>query len=649
MVLPSNLSIGMDLSKALELEDFVLDLEITANRGDCLSVIGIAREIAALTGQSLRFPSCRITKGRKQEEGQVGIEIEDLDLCPYYSARLIRNVKVEPSPQWLYRKILISGGIPINNVVDITNYVLWEIGQPLHAFDCQLLQGKKIIVRRARKNEFLVTLDGVRHELDEEMLVIADLTHPVALAGIMGGEDTQVTDSTVDVLLESAYFDALSIQKTSRKLGLTTEASSRFARQVDPLAVRKALDRASLFIGEVAGGELEEKVLEKGQLPVRRKQVTLRPARVHRILGSRITPLRMKTILNNLQFQVEERGKNWQVDIPSFRPDISREIDLIEEIIRFYGYNELRVSLPSLVGKNIGENLEEQGKEEVRELLRGLGFYEVISIPFAEEESFRKMNLDSQKKIRIRNPLSSQQEFLMTHLFPRLLKILSYNLTQNIEKIRIFELSEVFPNANSLKEATLIGGLVCEDNFDFFSLKGIVEALLEDLGVGAVEFVPCECSYLCGEQRASVLKENVVLGALGRLNQEITSNLKLLSSVYLFEFDFSRLVAFSQERKMFRRLPKFPALRRDLAIVVEERIPAEQVKKEILKAGKWLEEVEVFDLYRGKGIQVGHKSLTFSLVFRAPDRTLRDEEVDRVQQRIVNLLKAGLGADIRKE
>jgi len=650
MILPSNLSIGVKLSQALDLEDTVLDLEITPNRGDCLSLIGIAREVAALVGESLHFPPCEIKGKKEQTESQIiNIEIRDTDLCPYYSARLIKNIKVEPSPLWLRCKILTAGIKPINNIVDITNYVLWEIGQPLHAFDYQLINGSKIIVRRARKDEFLVTLDGVRRQLNEDMLVIADLARPVALAGIMGGEDTQVTDSTRDILLESAYFDSLSIQRTSRRIALTTEASYRFERKVDPLGVRKALDRASLLIEKIARGEVEKKVLEEGKLPIRRKWVVLRPARVHRILGSKIAPLRMKTILENLQFKVEEKGKDWKVNIPSFRPDVNREIDLIEEIVRFYGYNRLKMTLPSLTGKRIGEGLEEQLKEAAREILKGLGFWEVISFPFSEGDLFEKMKLSFKEKIKIRNPLSSQQEFLMRYLFPRLLKIAFYNLTQNIERLRIFELCEVFQSIHPLKEITSIGALVYEKNFDFFSLKGIGEALLESLNIKGVEFIPCQCFYLSSKQRASVMKEKVELGVLGKLEQEIAKNLELPSSIYLFEFNFSRLITFSSKKKRFHPLPKFPALRRDLAIVVKEKIPAEKVKQEILKGGKWLEKVEIFDLYRGKEIPPEYKGLTFSLVFRAPDRTLRDEEVNDVQGRIVSLLRTKLGASLREK
>jgi len=646
MALPSHLSLGMSLSKALELEDIILDLEITPNRGDCLSVIGIAREIAALRGKDLHLPSWKVKEKERGTSDEIQIEIKDPELCPYYSARLIRGVKVGPSPLWLWRKILISGGKPINNIVDITNYVSWEMGQPLHAFDYGLLEGKRIIVRRAKRGESLIALDGIKRELDEDILLIADSARPIALAGVMGGEDSQVRAHTEDILLESAYFDPLSIQRTSRRTGLSTESSCRFERRVDPSGVKKALDRASLLIQTIAGGELENRV-EAGKLPKEKKWTILRPSRVSRILGSRITSSRIRTILERLWFEIEEREKDWKISIPSFRPDISREIDLIEEIVRFYGYNRLKISLPSLGGEETGEDSEEQTRETVREVLKGLGFYEVIASPFSGEDVFKKANLSPGERIRVRNPLSSEQEFLTTHLFPHLLKVASYNLAQSIEQLRIFELADVFQKIPSLKETPWVAGLILEKNFDFFSLKGIVESLLEGLGIEGIEFSPSGHSYLSSKQRASVKKEGVVLGILGRLREKVGKDFELPSPTYLFEVDFSSLLSFSRKKKRFNPLPKFPSLRRDLALVVKEKTPAEKVREGILRGGKWLEKVELFDFYRGEGVSAGYKGLAFSLTFRAPDRTLRDEEVDEIQQNVVKLLKNELGVNLR--
>ncbi len=650
MVLPSYLSSGINLSEALDLEDIVLDLEITPNRGDCLSILGIAREIAALTHHPLHLPSYRIREEKVSSLEEVQIEIRDSDLCPYYSARLIKNVKVGPSPLWLWQKIVLSGAKPINNVVDITNYLLWEMGQPLHAFDYRLITDHRIMVRRAKNDEILITLDEIERELDEDMLVIADAAAPIALAGVMGGQDSQVTPATQDVLLEAAYFDPVSIQRTSRRIGLSTEASHRFEKTVDPSGVRKALDRAAFLLQTVAGGKIEGPIREAGSLPAKKRWTFLRPSRTRRILGSQISSGKMKQILENLQFDVEEKEKSWRIGIPSFRPDINREIDLIEEIARFYGYNRLRISFPPLGGEESREPLEELYRKKTREILKGLGFYEVIASGLSEESLFKKASFSLKDEIKIRNPLSTQGEILTSHLFPRLLAIVAHNLNQGIEELRIFELAPIFKKDHPFQETPFLAGLVSEKGFDFLSLKGIGETLLDGLDIKEVEYTPCDCPYLSPQQRAEVKKGETPIGRLGRLNQKIAENFQLSFPLYLFEYVFPYLLSSHSLEKRFKPLPKFPSIRRDLALVVKEEIPAERVKEKIIKAGgKWLEKTEFFDIYRGGSIPPHYKSLAYSLTFRRSDRTLKDEEVDSIQQAIVKLLKEQLGASLRRE
>ncbi len=650
MVLPSYLRSGINLSEALDLEDTVLDLEITPNRGDCLSILGIAREIAALTHQKLHLPSYKIREERVGSLDEIQIEIRDSHLCPYYSARFIKGVKVGPSPLWLWQKIALSGAKPINNVVDITNYVLWEMGQPLHAFDYRLITDHRIIVRRAENHEILITLDGMERELDEDMLVIADAAVPIALAGVMGGQDSQVTQTTQDILLEAAYFDPVSIQRTSRRVSLSTEASHRFEKTVDPSGVRKALDRAAFLLQTVAGGKIEGPIREAGRLPARKRWTFLRPSRTHRILGSRISSGRMKQILESLQFDVVQNEKSWSIGIPSFRPDINREIDLIEEIARFYGYNRLRISFPPLGGEESGEDLEELYRKKIGEILKGLGFYEIIANSLSEESLFKKAGFSPTQEIKIRNPLSTQGEVLTSHLFPRLLAIVGHNLNQGIDQLRIFELASVFKKNHPFQETPLLAGLVLEKGFDFLSLKGIGETLLDGLDIKEVEYTPCDCSYLSPRQRAEVKKGKTPMGRLGRLNQKIAENFQLSFPIYLFEFVFSYFVSSRTKEKRFEPLPKFPSIRRDLALVVKEEIPAERVKEEIVKAGGgWLEKVEFFDIYRGGSVPPRYKSLAYSLTFRCSDRTLKDEEIASIQQAIVRLLKEQLGASLRGE
>jgi phenylalanyl-tRNA synthetase beta chain len=648
MILPPDAPLGQNLSQALELEDVILDLEVTPNRGDCLSVMGISREIAALTSSHLRAPPSSLRKGKMGPAHLMRIKIQDPDLCPYYSARLIRNVRVGPSPLWLWRYILISGGKPINNVVDITNYILWEMGQPLHAFDYSTLHGRKIIVRRAKKREILITLDGVKRELSEDVLVIADSTNAVALAGIVGGENTQVQSYTQDVLLEAAYFNPVCIRRTSRRLGLATEASSRFEKGVDPLMVREALDRASVLIQEIAGGKMEEGLWEEGKVPWRKRKVSFRPSRARRILGTGITSPQMKKILTRLTFGVEG-GRIWKVWIPSFRSDISREIDLIEEVARVHGYGRISTELPPLGDGKPGEDREERIRGKIRQILKGLGFFEVIGVSFSGEDIFEKAHLPLKMGTKVRNPLSSQQEILSSHLFPHLLEIASYNLNQGEDRLRIFELNDVFQKVPDLKEKLTLGGLILESNFDFLSLKGVAETLLEGLNIEGVEFTPCSCPYLSLKERLLIRKEGVTMARLGRISRDLAGGFEVPSSIYLFEFEVNSLCSESRPIQRFRPLPRFPALQRDLSLVVKEEIPARKVKDCIMESGgEWLEEVKFFDLYRGGSIPAGYKSLAYSLTFRSPRRTLTDNEVDRVQQEIVHSL-GKLGISLRQE
>ena len=650
MILPSPSPLGKSVSHALDIEDTVFDLEITPNRADCLSIIGVAREISALTGAKLSIPFYKIDEGEEKEGNAIEIEIQAPDLCPHYTAQLIRDVSIGPSPLWLRQRVLASGAKPINSIVDITNYVLWEMGQPLHAFDYHLIESQKIIVRRARRNEVLISLDGIERRLDESMLVIADSAKAVALAGIMGGENTQVQSHTRDILLESAYFNPISIRQTSRKIGLSTEASYRFERGIDPLGVKKALNRAAFLIQKFTEGKIEEGIIEEGEPLKEKRKIFFRPWRARHILGSRVPSSTMNKILCRLQFGVEERKEGWEVTVPSFRQDVNREVDLIEEIARFYGYNKMKATLPSLSSGGPRENFGGQIGRKVREILQGLGFYEVVGPALGEEDIFNKTNLSIEEGIRVRNPLSKQQEILMNRLFPHLLIVASYNINQGAKRLRIFELANIFKNGNSLEERTLLSGLILEENFDFLLLKGVGETLLEGLHIDKVEFIRCKCPYLSSKERLAINKKGMSLGVMGKLSRKVNSNFELPLPSYIFEFDFYNLLSFCTPKRKINPPPKFPSIQRDLSILVKEEITAEKIRESIIEAGgKWIEEVKLFDVYRGKSTPLGYKSLTYSLTFRHPKRTLKDKEVDKIQQNITNLLERRLEAHLRKK
>ncbi len=652
MVLPSHLVPGAVLSEALEFEDIVLDLEITSNRGDCLSSLGVAREIAALTGSKVHIPLAEISKDRiVQEKNLPEVKIKDLGLCPYYAARIIKNVKIAPSPLWLRQKILIFGGNPINNAVDVTNYVMWELGQPLHPFDLETISGRKVIVRRAKEGESIVTLDDKCRNLTSEMLVIADEHNPIALAGIMGGKDTQVESATCNILLEAAYFNPLSVGKTSRKLGLITEASSRFEKGVDPEMVKKALDRAAFLIQEVAGGKIVEPLLEAGRVPTRTKKIYFRPLRVNKITGSRINPSSIEQILQNLGFMVKKTKEKhkWEVRVPAFRPDVEREIDLVEEVCRLYGYNKIKITLPSLGIQTEGESKEERLQAKLRLLLRGWGFYEVITNSLVGERLFELALLCREESVKIRNPLSRELEYLRIKLFPQLLNVASFNYNQEVRQFRLMEMGKIFTREEKLNERTSLAGVIVEEGFDFWNLKGIVEAILQETGINDVEFLPANLPYLSEEMSAFVKKREWEIGWLGKGHPNICEAFELPAEIYMFELNVNLIAALSQEGKKYHPLPRFPSVKRDLSIVVRENIPASQVKECVLTKGKWIENIEFFDMYQGGNIPAGHKSLSFSVTFRHPGKTLTDEEVNSIQKKILRALEKNLGATLRSK
>lgn len=642
MTLPP-LPLGEELSRALDLEDVILDIEITPNRGDCLSHLGIAREIAALLGEKVKLPPLRVEEIGKEASEFINIELEDPELCPYYTSRIIQRVEVSPSPWWMRRRLSLLGFTPINNVVDITNYVLLEMGQPLHAFDYETIEGKRIVVRRGKEREKILTLEGVEREVGPEMLVIADAQKPIALAGIMGGEETGVKDKTSWILLESAYFDPFSIRRTSKTLGLTTEASYRFERRVDPQGVTLALNRAASLIQKITKAQVFKGIPKGGKIPWKKRWVLLRPSRVKRLLGTPVRKGTIEKILQNLSFSLKREKKGLKVEVPSFRADVREETDLVEEIARVYGYGKIRESFPSLVG--VEKNLQEDFWKKLKENLKGLGFWEVITPGFISETTLEKCFIGLEGVSKITNPLSLLQSRLRPWLFPSLLEVASYNLKQGENTLRIFELGKVFKK--DLKEETNLSGLLIEEEADFFTLKGVVESLLENLEV-EVEFLPLKDPSFEKGEAAEIKKEGKTLGRMGKISPPVLEAFELLPS-FVFELEIASLFFLTPFFKRFKPLPRYPALERDISLLLKEEIPQERVRKLILREGKWLEKVKLFDFYRGKPIPPGYKSLAYRLTFRNPERTLTDEEVDKIQEKIIKALEKEVEARLRKK
>lgn len=651
MIFPSHLPLGDKLSHALGLEDYVLDLEVTPNRGDCFSILGIAREVAALIGGELRVPSCHIKKEDTiREKNLPSIHIKDPDLCSFYGARVIKGVKVAPSPLWLRWKILLSGAKPVNNVVDVTNYVMWEMGEPLHPFDLDTLTGSQIVIRRAKQGEILFTLDNKQRRLSRDMLVIADAKNCVALAGIMGGGETETKPTSKNIFLEAAYFNPVSVGKTSRKLGLSSEASTRFERGVDPAVVKKALDRASYLIQKIAGGEVVDPLLEEGELPLKRRKIYFRPSRVMRITGLRISSVTSKKILLSLGFKIREDKGRWEVHVPTHRGDVEREIDLVEEVARIYGYNKIGMSLPQL-GAGGGKEEDREGvKSSLRSLLAGCGFYEVITPPLVGEKLLLTIKEPADKTPGIRNPLSLEQKFLRPYLSPQILEVASFNYSQEAKSLRLMETGKVFTKGKKgWKENSCLAGVVVEGTFDFYRVKGIVEVIFEKLRIEGVKFHPSYFPYLHEAESALIKKGKDTVGFMGKLNPELSEQLKLLPQTYLFELNLDLVASLSGEEEKYQPLPRFPSVKRDLSIVIREDIPAEDVREYIIKKAEHVEKVKFFDFYQGAHVPSGHKSISFSLIFRHPERTLTDDEVNAIQSRIISSLEDKWGASLRKK
>ena len=615
-------------------DDTVLEFEIPANRGDLLSTIGLAREIAAiLEKKPPEFPQ---TFSGKEYPFKIKISSLESALCPFYSARIIKGIKIGTSPDWLKERLIKAKLKPINNIVDITNFVLLETGQPLHAFDLGKIE-EEIIIRRASPGEKIKTLDGEVRNLNESMLLISDKQKPLAIAGIMGGEESQVTATTHNILLESAYFAPFSIRKTAKALNLSTEASFHFERRVNPTGVISALNRATYLIEEGSEGQIGQlnktqnskfKIQNSVRLKLRKKKVT-------ELLGIEISCQVIEKILESLNFKVSEKENLFEVEVPSFRQDIKQEVDLVEEIVRLYGYEKIPTETPKAKIVPFSENRKEKIASLIRETLISFGLSEVITSNFSSEG------------VKILNPLTVEQSALRTALSPSLLTVFSYNLNQGNGRMKFFELGKIYAKEKSLfrEEAMLSIGLY--DSGDFFSLKGILEKLLERMGIIDYSVRNFNAHLLEEEITAGIFVKNEFLGYFGKVKEEVLSPWKLPGQVYLAELNFGLLAELSSARKRFKPLAKYPGIRRDLAIIVNEKVVWKDIMALIKTLSPLIKKVELFDLYQGKGIPVGSRSLTFSILYQSTRRTLIKSEVDQLQEEVERKLREDYQAEVR--
>jgi len=663
MELSTDIPVGTSLPTALGLDDTVFELEITPNRPDCLSLIGVAREIRAETGNPLKLPHIDFNEDETDIREITSVTIEAPDLCPRYAARVIRGVKVGQSPAWLQQRLESVGIGVINNIVDITNFVLMEYGQPLHAFDCHKLAENRIIVRRATAGENITTLDEMDRELTSDMLVIADAEKPVALAGVMGGYDSEITETTSDVLLESAYFNPSSIRATAKALGMSTEASYRFERGADPGIVLAALNRAAQLITELAGGSTCKGIVDvyPGQQPL--TEIQLRPERVNFVLGTEIETVTMVEILKRLGFDVETSGRGQRVTVPTFRSDITREIDLIEEIARVYGYDNIPTTLPKGDIPVPAPNPSAAVRKCIKHSLLAAGMMEAINYSFCDPNCFDKIRLTAddprREVLKLQNPLSPEMSGLRTTLLPSLLENAQHNRNHQIDTIALFEIGNVFIRKGAEKEPErvtgILAGQVGEGVYsnpyrepDFYDIKGLVERILEVCGIVDYTLEKTDAPTFHPGRNAAVLSNNKRIGIFGEAHPEVLENYDLPYKAYLFDFDMEALTDAAIFAKCFEPISVYPKVERDLAIVVDQAVLSDMPTELIYKTGgELVESVRLFDVYEGEQVPEGKKSLAYAITYHSATETLTDKAVNALHSKVVKHLNQELGAELR--
>ncbi len=650
--------------------DVILDLDVTPNRPDCLSIIGIARELAALTEQELNLPQVHYEEPGAPIDQLASVEIADAELCSRYCASLITGLKVGPSPPWMQQRLLACGMRPINNIVDVTNYVMLEWGQPLHAFDDRKLKEGKIIVRRARNGEVITTLDGMERPLTDDMLVIADAQSPVALAGVMGGAESEVTPGTTSVLLESANFNRASIRYASARLRLQSEASSRFEKGISPELTLPALRRATQLLLELAGGQAAAGVIDVYPGKVEGEPIALSSNQVKRLLGIEIDIDQIAKVLTSLGCRCEPAAPSSAlgVTVPYWRTDVSSATDLVEEVARMYGYDRIPVTLMDDELPPQRDNRELEVEERARDILVACGLNEIVSYPVTNLESVGKLSPGTEPPdpgayIRIANPLNSEREYMRQTLMNTMLETVWANL-RFTDRLALFEIGRVYlpvPGEDLPEEprrlCVSMTGPRAESSWlsgdahsmGFFDLKGVVEALLERLNVEGASFEPTQHPAFHPGRAARLTAGDVDLGILGELHPTVRDSFDLPASpVCLLELDMEALTEATPEVEFMNPISRYPAVRQDLAIIVDEDVPGARVEEVIRSAGgKLLVDITLFDVYRGEQIPKGKRSLAYSLTFQSLDGTLTDKQVAKLQGRILKKLRKQIGANLR--
>jgi phenylalanyl-tRNA synthetase beta chain len=631
-------------------DDAVIDVEITSNRGDCLGYIGVARELAAATGKELIIPKIELDESDKDVTEFAGVQIDEPDLCGRYTARVIEGIKVGPSPEWLRKRLEAVGQRSVNNVVDATNYAMMETGQPPHAFDYDKVAQGRIIVRKARAGERIVSIDGTQCDLNTDMLVIADPNGPVAVAGVMGGLDTEVSEKTVAILLEDAHFDPVSVRTTSRKLGLPSEASFRFERTVDIEMIDWASRRTAQLMIHVGGGKVAKGVVDVYPGKPEQKKVTLRLSRLNKLLGIEIPSEKAMGILSALSFEPKVENDLITCTVPSWRNDVYREVDLIEEIARVHGYGKVPTERKIRI-EVVPADPRQKLAESIRTHLNACGFYETINVTFVENSIAELFSEAGAKRhLAVRDEMRKSANLLRQNLIGSLLGVLKTNVNAKNLPCRIFEIADTFMPTESQDGGLPIQktklALVCDG--DFRDLRGVIEGLINSIGRNAqIDFVPVDLIW--AQTGAKILLNSQPIGTAGIVSEAVRQKLDFKDiTPCAAELEFEQLMALAGGDVKVKPIPRFPAIQRDLSILVGEAIPWADIIRAIKsKASGELEDIRFVGIYRGKGIPSGNKSVTFSLRFRDEDGTLTHETVDGFEADIVRSLTESIKAELR--
>lgn len=669
-ILPSDTPVGIPAKDVLGLNDVVLEFELTANRADCFSVFGLVREIAAITGNKPHFPEIKVNEDDNTKLNDIfSVEIADPDLCSRFSTRMLKNVKIGPSPEWMQQRLEGAGIRSINNVVDVTNFVMIELGHPMHAYDYDKITGKKLIARRAIEGEELHTLDDTSRKAKGEMFVIADSEKAAGLAGIMGGFETEITDTTTTVVLESADFYGPCIRRTARACGLSSEASGRFERGVDSETTIKALDRAAQLLQEMGACTVCEGIVDVYPNPKQANYVTFTPEQINNHLGTNIAKDVMLNIITSVGFDVtKDENDEITVKVPSWRNDVTCMADISEEIARLHGFDKIKSTLPNGVSMQGTQSAKQTFIDKVKASLSSQGLYETISFALTNEETFNKLNIPQDSPLRkavpIMNPLSDEYPLVRTTLLSSIFDNLARNLARKNDDVALFEVGSVFfpkalPVTELPDEVVKIAGAITgrrnaqgwnqtNDMVDFYDAKGIIEELLANLRVTRYT-VETGTHYAMHPGKTALFKKGRdVIATVGEVHPAVLSAYGITKPVYIFELDATIVMKYMAKDLKYKALPKYPATSRDLAMLVDVDVNAADIEKAMTKAaGQNLTQITLFDVYTGKQVEEGKKSLAFSLTFQSNDKTLTDAEIDPAIEKIVAKLQKDFNANLR--